>query len=223
VELPGKAEAEELRTDVAQHLVVLSLGAVRAVGRLPPWRSSDCVWDWSAWGPCDVTCGAGLSSRYVIVYTPAQHGGEPCPKVTLQKQACSAGPCASTLAPGGGGNSTAPLASSASPTPGPGPSSRSQVSTPEPSTPGSPSGPPAEASSKRKAAPIDGERVGWAWAVPFPPVWHIMLLGCTGSICSDRGGGSVVLWLCPGFRPGVVHIFPAQVGNSGFVPCDQSP
>ena len=37
-----------------------------------------CVWEWEDYGDCSATCGGGTQSRYPVITTPAQHGGD-CP------------------------------------------------------------------------------------------------------------------------------------------------
>ena len=56
----------------------------------------DCVGDWSAWGRCSATCGAGLQTRTFVVAEPVFAGGEECNFADGHKQLQN---CASELCP----------------------------------------------------------------------------------------------------------------------------
>lgn len=59
---------------IASHLCLSSAGIATQVN-----LSSDCQGTWTAWGPCNVTCGQGFTSRTYSITMPALQGGQACP------------------------------------------------------------------------------------------------------------------------------------------------
>ena len=56
---------------------------------LPPCPINCQLSQWGAWTPCSITCGkvgTGLITRNRHVATPAQFGGHPCPKDSLEQK-----------------------------------------------------------------------------------------------------------------------------------------
>jgi len=55
----------------------------------------NCTGNWTDWGACNVTCGAGNHSREFQISADAMHGGENCTAAngTVEWQACSMSPC----------------------------------------------------------------------------------------------------------------------------------
>ena len=64
-----------------------------------PTDAADCVVsEWTAWGPCDATCGAGSRTRSRTLQVPI--GGAQCPEAPLSEaEACNTVPCAGALHP----------------------------------------------------------------------------------------------------------------------------
>ena len=64
-------------------------------GVLPVMVSVDGGWcDWSEWGSCSVSCGAGVTARTRQCDTPVpQHGGRNCSCASKESAACSIKHC----------------------------------------------------------------------------------------------------------------------------------
>merc|ERR1712096_169884 len=52
--------------------------------------------EWSAFGSCSTTCGAGIKKK-IRTCTPPTNGGKPCSGPTEEKQACNLGDCPGCL------------------------------------------------------------------------------------------------------------------------------
>ena len=53
----------------------------------------DCIWNWSQYSPCSLSCGVGTSTRSVIVTQQSSNGGLGCPAVHIQAIPCVVSLC----------------------------------------------------------------------------------------------------------------------------------